>query len=263
MTKIGKNIELAASLLQKGEVVAIPTETVYGLAANAFNSKAVAQIFEVKNRPAFDPLIVHIGDRSMLKKIVRKIPVRAEKLMDEFWPGPLTLVLEKDSSVPDIVTSGLPTVGVRMPAHSVSLSLLQSLDFPLAAPSANPFGFVSPTTPEHVSSQLGDKIPYILDGGDCSVGIESTIVGFEGDDVIVYRLGGLSVEEIEAVTGKVEIRISSSSPKAPGMLIKHYSPGKPLFRGDVKSVFEKNPDKIIGVISFSTIYDFAIKDHLY
>ncbi|MBK8614111.1 MAG: threonylcarbamoyl-AMP synthase [Flavobacteriales bacterium] len=176
---IGTDLKEAARLLSAGELVAVPTETVYGLAANAFDEAAVLKVFEAKQRPAFDPLIVHVHSMEQLASVVREMPPEAETLMQAFWPGPLTLVLPKHPSIPDLVTSGLDTVGVRMPAHPLTLQLLSALPFPLAAPSANPFGYVSPTTAQHVADQLGDRIPYILDGGACAVGVESTIIGWE------------------------------------------------------------------------------------
>ncbi|MFM7016271.1 MAG: L-threonylcarbamoyladenylate synthase [Bacteroidota bacterium] len=229
-TIISSSVELAKSFLSNGEVVAIPTETVYGLAANALNKQAVMEIFSAKQRPSFDPLIVHIGHQSDVEKYVQRIPKTAAILMNAFWPGPLTLVLDKKPIIPDEVTSGLNTVGIRMPNHSLALRLLQNLDFPLAAPSANPFGYISPTTPMHVYDQLQHKIPMILDGGSCDVGVESTIVGFEGEMPVVYRLGGLTLEDIRKVCGDIKVDVNTSSnPKAPGMLKSHYAPQKPLY----------------------------------
>ena len=228
-TKISKSIEEATELLNSGQLVAIPTETVYGLAANALDKTAVVEIFNAKQRPSFDPLIVHIGKKSDVMHYASYIPFSAQKLMDAFWPGPLTLVLPKQSCIPDEVTSGLDTVGIRMPNHSLTLQLLNQLNFPLAAPSANPFGYISPTTPQHVLDQLQNKIPMILDGGPCEIGVESTIVGFEGELPIVYRLGGLTLEDIRNVCGDIKVEVNSSSdPKAPGMLKSHYAPIKPL-----------------------------------
>ncbi|MFM2156145.1 MAG: hypothetical protein RL516_894 [Bacteroidota bacterium] len=228
-TKISSSIEEATDLLNRGQLVAIPTETVYGLSANALDKNAVIEIFNAKQRPSFDPLIVHIGNKSDVNRYVSHVPVNAQKLMDAFWPGPLTLVLPKQSCIPDEVTSGLDTVGIRMPNHPLALQLLQQLNFPLAAPSANPFGYISPTTPQHVFAQLQNKIPMILDGGPCEIGVESTIVGFEGELPVVYRLGGLSLEDIRKVCGDIKVEVNSSSdPKAPGMLKSHYAPKKPL-----------------------------------
>jgi L-threonylcarbamoyladenylate synthase len=233
MAECGTDIQTAAQFLREGNCVAIPTETVYGLAANAFNEKAVSDIFRIKNRPEFDPLIVHTGSIDSARLLVREIPPIAEELMRKFWPGPLTLVLPKSTRIPDAVSSGLQTVGIRIPDHPLTLELLNILEFPLAAPSANPFGYVSPTRAEHVATTLGNAIPYILDGGDCSRGIESTIVGFESGKPVLYRYGSLSVQEIEELTGPLEIRINqSSNPVAPGQVKVHYSPHKPVRTGN-------------------------------
>ena len=229
MSIIGTDSAQAARHLEAGSVVAIPTETVYGLAANAFNEASVLRIFSVKERPSFDPLIVHIGRPEDIHRVARALPPRAQALMDAFWPGPLTLLLPKHPDVPDIVTSGLDTVGVRMPAHPMTLALLRALPFPLAAPSANPFGYVSPTTAQHVLQQLGDAVAYVLDGGPCSVGLESTIIDLSGGEPKVLRLGGLSLEALEAAVGQaLPVQTSSSNPRAPGMLVKHYAPRTPL-----------------------------------
>ncbi|GLU52401.1 L-threonylcarbamoyladenylate synthase [Dyadobacter frigoris] len=230
MAIIGKDIRLAKEFLQKGQLVGIPTETVYGLAGNALDEKAVLSIFEVKNRPSFDPLIVHTDSVEKLSGLVSEIPDAAYLLSQKFWPGPLTLLLPKKPSVPDLVTSGLDTVAVRIPNHALTLELLRVLDFPLAAPSANPFGYISPTNAKHVDQQLGGKIPYILDGGECGIGIESTIIGFVEGVPTIYRLGGLAIEDIESVVGEVALMAhSSSNPQAPGMLKSHYAPKKPFF----------------------------------
>ncbi len=230
MAIIGRDIAKAVAYLSQGEVIGLPTETVYGLAGNAFDIEAVSKIFEVKNRPTFDPLIVHVGSLEQLGLVVKTIPQKAQILAKAFMPGPLTLLLPKQSNISDLVTAGMDTVAVRIPNHPMALALLQNLDFPLAAPSANPFGYISPTSAQHVMAQLGEKIPYILDGGLCGVGIESTIIGFEGEEAIVYRKGGLAIEAIEGLIGKVQIQEhSSSNPKAPGMLKSHYAPRKPLF----------------------------------
>ncbi len=247
ITHIGKDVSQAVALLQNGVTVAIPTETVYGLAANALNEEAVLKIFEVKNRPHFDPLIVHVAGKEHIEKYVTDIPEPAKKLMEAFMPGPVTLLLKKKTIIPDLVTSGLDTVAIRIPQHPLALELLRQLDFPLAAPSANPFGYISPTTAQHVYDQLQGKIPYILDGGATDVGVESTIVGFDKNAVIVYRLGGLAIHEIENLVGKVLININeSSNPLAPGSLKSHYAPKKKLlFFPDTKPL-EKN----IAVIAF-------------
>lgn len=256
MAEIGKDIAKAIALLRKGELVAIPTETVYGLAGNALNADAVTKIFEVKNRPSFDPLIVHVPDLHAVPHYADSLPLKALALANTFWPGPLTLLFRKKDVVPDIVTSGLDSVGIRCPDHQLTRALLQELDFPLAAPSANPFGYVSPTRPEHVNEQLGDKIAYILDGGACGIGIESTIVGFEQNKSIVYRLGGLGIEDIEKVIGNVEIMLNSSSnPKAPGQLKSHYAPSKQLILGDLQQLLSRTSSEKVAVLSFQKKYE--------
>lgn len=256
MADIGKDINKARELLERGELVAIPTETVYGLAANALNGSAVARIFAVKNRPEFDPLIVHIPGISVAQKYVDDIPGPARSLADEFWPGPLTLVLPKTTLVPDLVTAGLDTVGIRCPDHDLTHALLTELQFPLAAPSANPFGYVSPTTPAHVNEQLGDQIGYILDGGECRIGIESTIVGFEDDGAIVYRLGGISLEAIEAVIGQVSTRTNfASNPKSPGQLKSHYAPSKKVVIGKMSDLLQQYPAHCSGILTFQDDYN--------
>lgn len=251
MAEIGKNIVLAAELLSKGKLVAIPTETVYGLGANALNESAVLSVFKAKERPFFDPLIIHVSSLEAAKLYANFKDERLLTLATTFWPGPLTLLLSKKEIVPSIVTSGLPQVAVRVPNHALTLELLGKINFPLAAPSANPFGYVSPTEPQHVNNQLGEKIDYILDGGACTVGIESTIVGIEDDKVCVFRLGGLAIEEIEKIVGPIELCINNSSdPKAPGQLKNHYAPTKPLFVGDLNELAEQHTSKKISVLCF-------------
>lgn len=255
MAETGTDIEKAKQLLAANELVAIPTETVYGLAANALQPEAVIKIFEAKQRPFFDPLIVHISDIAQLEKFARNIPPLAYQLAEKFWPGPLTLVLPKQNIIPDMVTSGLDTVGIRCPAHPLTHQLLSITGFPLAAPSANPFGYVSPTTAAHVNDQLGNVIPYILDGGPCEVGVESTILGFENDKPVIYRLGGLSIEEIESVSGRVSVSLNTSSnPQAPGQLNSHYAPAKPLYIGDIDHLLRQYKDHEAGIIAFSKSY---------
>lgn len=252
MAVIGTDINEAKSILESGELVAIPTETVYGLAGDAFNTEAIAKIFEVKNRPSFDPLIVHTYSLEQVKNIVKELPKKALLLAERFWPGPLTLLLPKQAIIPDLVTSGMDTVAVRIPNQPLTMQLLQSLDFPLVAPSANPFGYVSPTSAQHVDDQLGEKIAYVLDGGPCPVGIESTIVGFEGDEAVIHRLGGLSKEKIESIIGKVKLMpYSSSNPKAPGMLKSHYSPGKKVIVGNLDTLVKEYGKDRTGIISFT------------
>ena len=253
MAEISNSIQQAQALLEAGQVIGIPTETVYGLAANALNPEALAKIFEVKNRPSFDPLIVHIAYPSEVDKYASVFAGPARDLALKFWPGPLTLLLPKKPIIPHLATSGLDTVGLRCPNHPLALALLRQLKFPLAAPSANPFGYVSPTNAQHVQNQLGERIPFILDGGASTVGLESTIVGFESGTPVIYRLGGLSVEAIEAVVGKVEVKLySSSNPKAPGQLTSHYSPQKEVIVGDLDLLIRQHYGKSIGILSFKT-----------
>jgi L-threonylcarbamoyladenylate synthase len=224
---ISTSIEEAISQLKQGNLVAIPTETVYGLAANALDEKAVASIFAAKNRPHFDPLIVHCSSLEEVKKYSTEFPAPLLKLAQHFWPGPLTLLLPKQPFISDLVTAGSSRCAFRVPNHPLTLEVLKSLPFPLAAPSANPFGYVSPTTAEHVENQLGEAISMVLDGGPCSVGLESTIVGWE-NGLVIYRLGGCTTEEIEKIAGvKISrVQTSSSQPAAPGMLDSHYAPKK-------------------------------------
>ena len=271
MSDINTPIQTAKHFLEKNEVVGIPTETVYGLAGNALNEDAILKIFKVKNRPFFDPLIVHTNSIERVKDYVSEFPIKAQQLAKAFWPGPLTLLLPKKSIIPDLITSGLERVAIRIPNHPLTLSLLESLDFPLAAPSANPFGYISPTSAAHVEAQLGDKISYILDGGECQVGIESTIIGFENDEIIVYRLGGISVDEIERIVGKVVVmNHSSSNPTAPGMIMSHYAPRKRLvIIGGQQSAVQRPLSNVhssqsrIGFLAFQNLSNqFVIENQL-
>ena len=263
-TIIGKDLNEAKILLQRNEVVGIPTETVYGLAANALNPEAVLKIFTVKERPHFDPLIVHTHSIAEIEKYVSDFPAKARLLLEKFSPGPLTVLLKKKMLILDLVTSGLDTVAIRIPSQQLNLQLLQQLDFPLAAPSANPFGYISPTSAAHVHDQLKDKVPYILDGGLCEVGVESTIVGFEKDQAIVYRLGGLSLEELESVAGKVVVMTNdSSNPQAPGLLKSHYAP-KTTFRIIDKSELSQMQERNnFAVICFNECFPEIEKERQY
>ncbi|PIV23959.1 MAG: threonylcarbamoyl-AMP synthase [Deltaproteobacteria bacterium CG_4_8_14_3_um_filter_45_9] len=244
-------IHQAAEIIKRGGIVAFPTETVYGLGADAFNPLAVARVFEVKRRPYFDPLIVHVANPSNVEKLVKEIPSNAKKLIERFWPGPLTVVLLKEENIPDIVTAGLPTVAIRMPNHPMALSLIKESKCPIAAPSANSFGYLSPTTAEHVQEQLGDEVDLILDGGPCPVGVESTIVSFLEEKPRLLRPGGASLEEIESIIGKVEISpIEKGRPSAPGMLPRHYAPRTPIVLDWDEKKFDLYKDKNIGFLAF-------------
>lgn len=258
-TEIGSDIGKAKLLLEQGELVAIPTETVYGLAGNGLNPAAISKIYVAKNRPQFNPLILHVAHVDQLAKWVNEIPRACLDLIAELSPGPITYLLPKSDSVPDIVTAGSHRVAIRIPAHDLTLSLLSQLDFPLAAPSANPSGYVSPVSSQHVFDGLSGIIPFILEGGTAKIGLESTIVGFEEGKVVVHRLGGIAAEQLEEIIGeKVEMRLSHASPTAPGQLKSHYATRKPLLLGDIKQLYEENVGKKIGVLSFQTTYELPV-----
>lgn len=227
-----EQIEQAARRLRAGEVVAFPTETVYGLGANALDPRAVARVFELKARPHFDPLIVHVGSIDDVDRVVASQSEVARRLMRRFWPGPLTLVLPKREVIPDLVTSGLPDVAVRFPAHPVAQQLIRAAGVPVAAPSANRFGRISPTRAQHVRDEFGDAVPWVIDAGACPVGVESTVVALGPDGPTLLRPGGVTLEELEAVVGPVRLqpaaRGTDERPAAPGMLASHYAPTTPL-----------------------------------
>jgi len=236
----GVDVEIlirAAELLREGELVALPTETVYGLAANAFNTEAVARIYEIKGRPAFNPIIVHVCGLEMARECVREWPPLVQKLAESFWPGPLTLVLPRSERIPDIVTAGGTTVGVRWPRHPLMNEVIRLCGFPLAAPSANRSNELSPTTAEHVRRSFGNAIPLIVDGGPSNVGIESTVLDLTAQPPRVLRPGMIHAESLLAVTGELAAEGSTESRrtiviKSPGMLPKHYSPkAKLVIRG--------------------------------
>lgn len=252
-----ENIQKAADEIISGGIVAFPTETVYGLGADGLNPTAVAKIFEAKQRPSFNPLILHISSSDQLNDLVTIENDIVYKLINKFWPGPLTLVLTKKDIVPDIVTAGNPTVAVRMPNHPIAKALLEACGRPIAAPSANQFGFLSPTTAEHVEKQLGDKVKIILDGGKSNVGVESTIVEVTETDVFLLRHGGISLEQLTEVCNLVKVKVNNfDKPNAPGQLIQHYAPNIPLkflseiSDGDIKGkklgalFFKENNSKI-------------------
>lgn len=249
---ITDQIDIAVDVLLKDRVVAIPTETVYGLAGNAYSETAVRKIFALKNRPLFNPLIVHLSSADKLDDVAIEIPDVARILANSFWPGPLTLLLKKRSNIPDLVTAGKSTVAVRVPNHPLTLSLLNMIDFPLAAPSANPFGSISPTTAQHVHGYFGDDLEVILDGGSCERGIESTIIGFEGERPILYRHGSLSIDSIQQVTGEIKrINLHSETPEAPGMLLRHYAPRtKTLLTDRMDEMIQMHAGKKIGLLLF-------------
>ena len=254
MSIISKDIQKAVQLLTENQLVAIPTETVYGLAGNIFSEKAIKSIFSTKKRPFFNPLIVHIPSIDSLSDLVTHVPEKAKLLAAAFWPGSLTLVLKKSNKIPDLITAGKDTVAVRVPNHPITLALLKKLPFPLAAPSANPFGSISPTKPTHVENYFRNSIKMVLDGGSCANGIESTIIGFENEEPVIYRLGALPLEEIEAVVGAISIKNKKEEkPDAPGMLARHYAPKTSTFLvDDVAAEIEKNTGKKMGVLVFKS-----------
>lgn len=246
------NIDKACEVLKNDQIIALPTETVYGLAGNAYSESALKKIFILKNRPFYNPLILHIKSVNYLNEVAINIPEIALKLAKEFWPGPLTLVLQKQSHISDLITASKETVAVRVPNHPVALALLNKLDFPIAAPSANPFGSISPTSASHVENYFGNDLEIILDGGMCSEGIESTIVGFEDKEPVLYRNGSISVEDIIKITGKITVlNKNDNNPKAPGMLSRHYAPNTDTYlTSDVTALINLFPNKKIGLLLY-------------
>lgn len=249
---ITTDINTAKEILLKNELIAIPTETVYGLAGNAYNETAIKKIFELKKRPFYNPLIVHLKSASSISDVALEIPKSALILADKFWPGPLTLVLKKQPHISDLVTAGKETVAIRVPNHPVALALLDKLDFPLVAPSANPFGSISPTNAEHVYNYFGEELNVILDGGECEKGLESTIIGFENNQPVLYRHGSISVEEIENIVGKLGVTTNSdTSPNAPGMLSRHYAPKTDTYlTNNISELLKCFEGKNIGLLLF-------------
>ncbi len=226
-----EELNRAAEILRQGGLVAFPTETVYGLGANALDPEAVARIYQVKERPFASPLIVHVADEAMARTITAEWPERAQRLAKKFWPGPLTLVLKKAETIPSLVTAGLPSVGVRVPAHPVAAALIRRAGIPVAAPSANRFSEISPTTAEHVQKSLGNRVDMILDGGPTQVGIESTVVSLVRVPPVVLRPGMIAQAELEQVTGESwghESELPHIS-ESPGLHPKHYAPRTPFF----------------------------------
>ena len=242
------SIQIAAKLIKEGKLVAFPTETVYGLGANALDPLAVAKIFEVKERPSFDPLIIHIADINDLKKLTNTTDDRVYKLAEKFWPGALTMVLPKSTLVPDIVTSGLDTVGIRMPANEIALQLIKKSGCPIAAPSANKFGRISPTTAQHVKKQLPD-IDFVIDGGRTDVGVESTIIKLFENGFRILRNGIITREEIETIV-PFDDTLNDDTIVAPGMVKSHYSPDKKMIIAEEKLLLDINKNKA-GFISFT------------
>ncbi|MGQ2983031.1 L-threonylcarbamoyladenylate synthase [Flavobacterium sp.] len=251
-TTVTTDISEAATQLLEGGIIGFPTETVYGLAGIIDSETAISTIFRVKGRPSDNPLIVHIAHPSQLDDVAAEVPELAWQLSSALWPGPLTMLLKKRSSIPDAITAGRETVAVRMPAHPAALALLSAIGQPVAAPSANPFGCISPSQAQHVLKYFDGKIPLILDGGPCQVGIESTIVGFDGPNIIIYRHGSVTAAQIAAVTDARCI-YKQSGPKvvAPGMFPRHYAPVTPLlFSNNIQELAQLHSGKKIGLLHY-------------
>lgn len=251
-TIIINSADKAAGEILKGGIVALPTETVYGLAADALNPDAVLKIYETKKRPDFNPLIVHVIGIEEFEKYAVSIPSAVYKIAEKYSPGPVTYVLSKRNVIPDIVTAGIDTVALRIPSHPLFREVLKKCGKPIAAPSANMFGRISPTTAEDVLKELKGRIEYILDGGRCPIGIESTVISFEGGRIFVLRHGFVTKEEIEAVSGKevTEIKESESRILSPGMLKSHYAPLTPLYFTDNIEYF-KNKESNVGIVDLA------------
>ncbi|MFM2266277.1 MAG: L-threonylcarbamoyladenylate synthase [Bacteroidota bacterium] len=264
MTLISQDLDKAISLLDQDELIAIPTETVYGLAGNIYSEKAIRSIFALKKRPLFNPLIVHIHAIDQLENLTTEFPEKAEQLAKQFWPGPLTLLLKKHPNVPDLITAGKDTVAIRIPNHVLTLALLSKLNYPLAAPSANPFGSISPTNALHVADYFVGQLPMVLEGGQCQNGIESTIVGFENGEPVLYRLGAISQEDIEQVVGQIKLKNKKeNAPEAPGMLSRHYAPTTTTFIfTDLEESLTQHAGKKIGVLAFKQPYNNPAIAHL-
>ncbi|MDB5232762.1 MAG: Threonylcarbamoyl-AMP synthase [Chitinophagaceae bacterium] len=254
-TVIGNDIQHAIDLLKKNELVAIPTETVYGLAGNALSESALLKIFEAKKRPRFNPVIMHVKSIEAIDEYA-VLNEEISALLRLFMPGPFTVLLPKKKNVPDLLTAGSDKVAIRIPNHPITKQLLEPLDFPLAAPSANPFGYISPVTAEHVLEGLNGKIHYILDGGTCAIGIESTIAEPAGDKLLIRRLGGLSIEAIQEKTDLlVQLVNKQDKPQTSGQMKSHYAPNTPLYVGEIKELLAEHRDKKTAVISYSKDYD--------
>ncbi len=264
MSIVSNDIAKAIEILNNEDVVAIPTETVYGLAGNIFSEKAIRRIFEVKKRPLFNPLIVHTHSVEQIQEFVIEFPPKAELLAQAFWPGSLTLVLKKKAIIPDLITAGKDSVAVRIPNHPITLGLLKRLSFPLAAPSANPFSSISPTSSGHVDAYFRDEISMVLEGGECENGLESTIIGFENNEPVLYRLGSISMEEITAVVGEIQLKNKKeTAPNAPGMLARHYAPKTRTFLvKDIPGFLAENSHKRIAVMLFTGEFDANSVEHL-
>jgi L-threonylcarbamoyladenylate synthase len=255
ITTIGRDLNKAVDLLSWDKLVAIPTETVYGLAGNALSEKAVATIYAAKNRPHFNPLILHIKNIDEIHRYA-EADMHSLNIAKILMPGPVTLLLPKKNNVPDITTAGSNKVAIRIPNHPLTLELLDQIDFPLAAPSANPSGYISPTTASHVFEGLNGKIEYILDGGPTSIGLESTICEVKGNHILIHRLGSISASQLTDLTG-LEVRevLHESLPITAGQMKSHYAPRTPLFKGNMEQLMQQHRGKKIAIISFDKNYE--------
>lgn len=264
LVQVTKDISVAKDYLDADELVAIPTETVYGLAAKGTSTKALKRIFEAKGRPINNPLILHFKDLESITPFITALTDGVTELASEFWPGPLTLLLPKSKMVPDTVTAGSDRVAVRVPKHPITLELLKTLNYPLAAPSANPSGYISPTRPDHVKKQLGKKIKLILDGGPCTSGIESTILGWENGIPIIYRKGVITSEQIGNVLGqRPQLKKRSNVLEAPGMLSSHYAPNtKTVVTDQIKKTVDVHINKKIGLLTFNKYQGLKVEKKL-
>jgi L-threonylcarbamoyladenylate synthase len=256
MIKSGKNIDYASRMLKDDGIVVIPTETVYGLGGNAININSINKIYSLKKRPKNDPLICHTDSLDKILKHVNKIPETAYKLAEKFWPGPMTIIFEKKNIIPNLTTSNLNTVAFRIPKKKITLELFKSLNFPVAAPSANIFGYISPTSIEHVHKNFSNGIDYILDGGNCKLGIESTILGLKKNKILIYRLGSLILNDIKKIG---DIELFNNEENYPGSFKTHYSPRKKLYIGDIKSLCKSYQHKKIGILCFDKKYEYVDK----
>ena len=262
---ITHSIQDIIDVLKKGDIAGIPTETVYGLGANGLDEKAVQKIFTVKGRPNKNPLILHTHSFEEVSKLAKKIPPLAKKLADHYWPGPLTILFEKSALVSDLITAGSTKVAIRIPKHPMFLEILQSVDFPIAAPSANPYQSISPTTAQQVDDYFKEKVPFVLEGGRCDCGLESTIVGVEEDTIIIYRLGGITIESLKKFYPKVALyKKENTKVVTSGMDLKHYAPKTKLLVVDNIEQYRKlHPHTKIGVLAFKETDNKSIAKEFY
>lgn len=258
-----EGLALAKKLLESGGLIGMPTETVYGLAANAFMPKAIKKLYEVKGRPHYNPLIVHIGHLSQLEVIAKPLSPLMYQLLEQFWPGPLTVLCKKRAKISAAVTAGSDMVAVRMPNHPLALALLRSLSFPLVAPSANPSNRISPTTAQHVQDYFGDQLSYILDGGTCQQGIESTIISLDRQKIVIHRPGAISKEALEQFGIEVQYK-KDQLITAPGNFSKHYAPVKPMFLTDQPAILQESfQHKKIGFMTFCPPADGQLRGRVF